>query len=141
MHFMLPAARSTQQIISLCLVHIKDKVLASIEAGISELSLFVYAIYLQLPFLCQEPTSMLIPFCVNYKQFECCSKRARFLFLLCQLNDSPEKKGKQRLILPLIKIRMYGDQVSELLLGGKKSDIFLTRTLTWLKLFPLTMLH
>lgn len=36
---------------------------------------------------------------------------------------------------------MYGDQVSELLLGGKKSDIFLTSTLTWLKLFPLTMLH
>lgn len=36
---------------------------------------------------------------------------------------------------------MYGNQVTELLLGSRKIDIFLTRTLGWLKLFPLIMLY
>lgn len=36
---------------------------------------------------------------------------------------------------------MYGNQVTALLLGIRKIDIFLTRSLRGLKLFPLIMLY
>lgn len=36
---------------------------------------------------------------------------------------------------------MYGNQVTALLLGRKKIDVFWTSTSRWLKLFPLTVLY